>query len=382
MKYSEEGFRAFYHSFVAVPVTKNTRNTLKDFPNEDISNYIVCYGYYDSQAGMTLEVLGGALIENGDVKYAYGNNEISSKIRIDLIEDEDCYYLPDKAGDLAEIHKEKLEMLKGYAVSEEVEKTRELAFLDDSRDKVYIDDVLVYLVRDGLKPEGCWTRITGTGDHWFMGTLLNEPDQDFGWHEGESISFFVKETDDHKVICFTDMNPSQKITEEDLEDGSMLKAAVEKFEAERNEPNFIDVLEILRDSYVWIPCTAVFADVDLAKLDKMAKEAGDDIDSLVGMEFSTDEPTRMIPDILKNGDNFFFPIFSSAEEMGEYGENFSKVQRHILDVIPLAVNNEKNVSGIVLNAFSTPFILERQIFDIVQNMKSRVELSKAKENEV
>ena len=77
-----------------------------------------------------------------------------------------------------------------------------------------------------------------------------------------------------------------------------------------------------------------------------------------------------------NGDDFFFPIFSSAEEMGEYGKNFSKIQKHILEVIPLARNNEKNVSGIVLNAFSDPFVLETKIFDIVENMKSRVEASK------
>ena len=81
----------------------------------------------------------------------------------------------------------------------------------------------------------------------------------------------------------------------------------------------------------------------------------------------------MIPDILQNGNDFFFPVFSSVEEMGEYGENFSKIQKHILDVISMARNNEKNISGIVLNAFTEPFVLDAEIFDIVENMKTRLE---------
>lgn len=59
--------------------------------------------------------------------------------------------------------------------------------------------------------------------------------------------------------------------------------------------------------------------------------------------------------------------------MGEYGNDFSKVQKHILEVIPLARNNEKELVGIVLNAFSEPFVLDRKIWDIVENMKSRIE---------
>ena len=81
---------------------------------------------------------------------------------------------------------------------------------------------------------------------------------------------------------------------------------------------------------------------------------------------------RLIPDILTNGTEYFFPIFSSEEEMGEYGENFSKVQKHMLEVIPLARNNEKDPAGIVLNAFSGPFILDKQLYEIVEKMKSRI----------
>ena len=56
--------------------------------------------------------------------------------------------------------------------------------------------------------------------------------------------------------------------------------------------------------------------------------------------------------------------------MGEYGEYFSKVQKHFLEAIMLAENNKKNVAGIVVNAFSEPFILRKEMFDLVKEMES------------
>ena len=38
----------------------------------------------------------------------------------------------------------------------------------------------------------------------------------------------------------------------------------------------------------------------------------------------------------------------------------------------LAKNNDKKPVGIVLNAFSEPFILDKEVWDIVENMKSRL----------
>lgn len=59
--------------------------------------------------------------------------------------------------------------------------------------------------------------------------------------------------------------------------------------------------------------------------------------------------------------------------MGDYGEAFSKIRKHMLEVIPLARNNERKLDGIVLNAFTEPFLLDAEIFDIVENMKSRID---------
>lgn len=168
------------------------------------------------------------------------------------------------------------------------------------------------------------------------------------------------------------MNPSQILKPEDLEDGSMLKTAITAFNSERTKQGLIQIMEILRDSLVWIPCNAVLSDVDQKALADLVSRADGNLDSLKGIEISNQENIRMIPDILQNGDDFFFPAFITTEDMGEYGQNFSKVQKHFLEVIALARNNEKNVSGIVINAFSEPWVLDKELFDYVEKMKSRM----------
>ena len=376
MRYKDTGFRAFYHHFIAVPIREDLRAALKDFPGADDANCILTYGYIDRECGLTLEILAAGVEGKKGFNFADGNDTISSKIRIENVSNDDVAFFADEDGSLVKRYSQKIEMLHHYDAPEEVEKTRGMTFLDGSRDPNCVDDVLVYLVKDGLKPEGCWTRIIGLGDHWIMGTLLNEPDQDFGYHIGEKIAFFVQEPEDKIVICYSDMNPSKKLTAEDLEDGSMLEAAVTVFNNERTEPHLIDILELLRDSFVWIPCNAVMSEEDQKYWDEIAEKLNNDPDAdpteLIGKEYTSKGPTRMIPDILQNGDSYFFPVFSTVAAMGEYGENFSKVQKHMLEAISLARNNEKELAGIVLNAFTEPFVLDAKIWDIVENMKSRI----------
>ena len=49
---------------------------------------------------------------------------------------------------------------------------------------------------------------------------------------------------------------------------------------------------------------------------------------------------------------------------------FSRIEKHFLDAIVLARNNEKNVQGIVINAFSEPFIIPRELFEKIERMPS------------
>lgn len=373
MKYKDTGFRALYKNFVAFMLKDNLKQCIEGYPNADKANCILTYGYIDQEAGLTMEVLCAGK-KNGD-SFAFFNASKENRVilRVGSVIDNEFYVFDNSDGSLSKKYSDKLEVVKNYEAPEEVEESRKMAFLDKLRHEYYPDDVMVYLTREGLNPEGCWVRIIGLGDHFIMGTLLNEPDQDFGYHSGEKVAFFVQKQKDESIILYTDMTPSRNLTAEDLEDGTLLKEAVTVFNKERTEDHFLDVLEFLRDSYVWIPCNAVMSEADMARFEQAMKDAGDDLSALVGEEFTTNDEVRLVPDILQNGDQFYFPVFSSEEEMGEYGEHFSKVQKHLLEVIPMARNNEKNVSGIVLNAFTEPFVLDAEIYDIVEKMKSRLE---------
>ena len=166
--------------------------------------------------------------------------------------------------------------------------------------------------------------------------------------------------------------PDDPITEELLEGGEFLKRAISICNRNHTSLNHIKLIKILRHSYIWVPCNAVMGEQDAKHFEALIKKAmeNDDFDSLVGEEYVSQEETRMIPDILQSGDDFFFPVFSSIDEMGEYGDHFSKVEMPFLRAINLARNNEKQVKGIVINAFSEPFEIPTEIFEIIGNMDS------------
>ncbi len=89
-------------------------------------------------------------------------------LRVGSVIEDEFYLLDDRGGKLSKKYSAKLDMLKHYDAPEEVEESRKMAFLDKSRYEFYPDDVMVYLTKDGLNPEGCWVRIIGLGDHFIM----------------------------------------------------------------------------------------------------------------------------------------------------------------------------------------------------------------------
>ena len=206
MKFSEVGFRAFYRNFIVVPMKDNLRDVLKDFPGADRANCILTYGYIDRMAGLTLEVLAAAFTDNEEMSFGVGNSEKLSKIRIGSVIDDECYYIDDEDDSMYKLYSDKLDMLKNYAAEDGVEESRNMDFLDSSRSPEYPDDVLVYLLKNGNKPEGCWVRIEALAEHEIIGTLLNEPSQDFGYHSGNQIVFYVHQTENKEIILCANLN--------------------------------------------------------------------------------------------------------------------------------------------------------------------------------
>ena len=152
------------------------------------------------------------------------------------------------------------------------------------------------------------------------------------------------------------------VKRETLESGNVLKALIEQYLDDQKEENLFPVLGCLRDSFVWIPGRMILSEADMAKFAN-AKE---------GDILSNDDVIKFEPDILQNGEYKFYPVFSSAEEMGEYGNGFSKVQKHFFEAMNFALGKEETV-GIVVNAFSTPFIVPKEWFDLIGQIPTNIE---------
>lgn len=364
MKLNEVGFRAVYKNYVVYSLNEKFRECMKDYPGIDEANCMLLYGYIDMSQGLTLEVLAAGVDDNGSAKFFDTCESTRFFIRAGSIMEDEFAIIEDNDNYFGKRYAEKIELLTNYDAPENIEKTREMSFLDGCRHPFYPDDVQVRLIKDDLQVEVCWARIIDLAETYFMATLLNEPHQDFGFHEGEEIAFALYKTDEGEIICFSDMNPDVKLTQEDLEGGELLRKAIESFNENRTQEGLMDILFLLRDSYVWIPCNIVMSNKD-EEMFKNSKKG--DVVSLQG-------DMRMIPDILKNGEDLFFPVFSNSEAMGEYGEDFSKIEKHFLEALVLANNNDADVKGIVVDAFTNPFVLEKGLFDLFDGkIKSRLE---------
>ncbi len=252
MSYNETGFRPIYHRYTAFMLTDTLKSYITDFPDAEKANCVLTYGYVDDDDELMLEILAAGEKTESGFYFFEGNDAVHSSIQIASVEDDNYFCFDDEDGSLHEKYAEKINSLEEYAASEEVEKTREMSFLDDSRDKYHIDYVRVCLMKEGLELEPCWTKIVGLGEHWFIGRLLEEPKQNFGYSAREKIAFYVHDQEDKSVICYSNMDPSLKLTTDDLQDGKLLKQAAAAFDKECTNEHLESLLELLRDFRVTV----------------------------------------------------------------------------------------------------------------------------------
>ncbi len=225
----------------------------------------------------------------------------------------------------------------------DVLKTREMTFLDASRSKDCVDDILVYLTREGFEPEPHYVKITGLGDRWFVGTLLEEPNAEFGCHVGDVIPFFAQQLEDGSVICFANMTPEPKFDAEAFSDGKMLDEAIMVFNQRHNEESLVELLQILRDTPLVVPCKEIISE--------------DEIN----------------PQLLLRQDKYYFPVFSNEEALGDNAEGMPTVKRSILEVIELAGKEEQKVESIIVNPFTEAFAFIPDFWEMMKELDSRIE---------
>jgi len=74
---------------------------------------------------------------------------------------------------------------------EEAVEIRKMSELDDFRIKDFPDNIEVLLIGKGFDQERIIVRAETFGENCFNGILLTEPDQPFGIHKGDEISFML-----------------------------------------------------------------------------------------------------------------------------------------------------------------------------------------------
>ena len=148
----------------------------------------------------------------------------------------------------------------------------------------------------------------------------------------------------------------------------LLERAIRASESDRSEQMLMTILWYLKSSLLWVPCSAVLSEADQAQVEELLTKHDEDPGAMEGETFRTLDSIRLVPDILQNGEDYFFPAFTTAEEMGEYGNGFSKVQKHVMEIIALAKNNEKDVKGLVINAFTKPFVVPGELFPALEHL--------------
>lgn len=120
-----------------------------------------------------------------------------------------------------------------------------------------------------------------------------------------------------------------------INDSQYLKQALQAYRNNlgvMTETDLLHVVEVLKKSRVWIPYQQ-------------------------GMNQ---------PDILSKDNKLYFPIFSSQQELGEYGRQFLIQEKSYFEWLALAKGSKKPISGIVVNAFTDSVILTWNLFDYVE----------------
>ncbi len=206
MNYDNAGFRFLYQRFIVFD-KMIVSDQKKDYQKYEEADGALTYGYIDHQRGFSFLLLG--LIR----KTADGIQVIETKpvsittiIRAESIPQEEAMIINDDEK-LSESFKKEIEDIKAnYDNDKGIQESRELSYLDELRDPYYVDDVQVYLFGNELGPEICWVRIEGCGEDHLRGVLLNEPEEDLGFHINDEVYFTLKKTYDDTWMAIAEQN--------------------------------------------------------------------------------------------------------------------------------------------------------------------------------
>ena len=197
----DTGFREFYHRFVYIECRDVLERLMGDFLNDDDTGAIA-YGYIDEQAGLSFQIVKVAAIKDNHICFRDSIEKAMLIMRYGSLEKARFVDLAQTDVDTKQFADFEQIIREHYDTdNQEKEQLRELAFLDSSRHPEYPDDLAVLLLHEDHQPEQVWVRGDHLTENEIRGTLLNEPNADFGVHHGDSIQIIPYKQDDGSIVC-------------------------------------------------------------------------------------------------------------------------------------------------------------------------------------
>ena len=351
MKYKDLGFRAIYEQFCAFPLKDEMREDLMNYPGFNKADGMLCYGYMHPEEGLMLAVMAIGMLEGSDIQCFREPQEKIISMPPEEFENEEIITFKESDRILRMQYDDQIRALGNRNDVEYMRANRSITFIDELRDPRFIDDVPVELWRKDRDAETVMVRITDSDMDALIGQLRQEPKQDFGVHEGDEIRFVVFRNGQKRLTAYKDFDADTGYTPDQLEDGTILKEAIHRFRGDRTEKNLMGLLHVLRDSQFYIPCQTV-TDAELP-------------------EDSDQDGVMMMPQIMKNiKDQYFLPVFSDLEEMGEMKDTCRPMRSDILSAIRFAKDSEYAVAGIVVNMNSELFFIGEDLYPVLRQMES------------
>lgn len=227
----EENFRELYGSYIIVKNKDIAQKVAKGFQidsimSDDISdeeleerfnsldvpediNSVFVVPYIDYQRGISFLTLTYAYY-NEDTVNIYKRNdnfEVFSITRRESFEnsefiriDEISNVFTEDGFDLNCFEEYANEHIEIYDFDDDIKELRNLKSLDKFRNNEFPDDILVIFFKEGCEPEGMWVRYKKKVNDYFIGELLNSPNQNLGVIMGDSINFIIGED-----MCFCNL---------------------------------------------------------------------------------------------------------------------------------------------------------------------------------
>ena len=149
--------------------------------------------------------------------------------------------------------------------------------------------------------------------------------------------------------------------------GDEVRDAINRYNQDMTESNLMEVARLLKDAWMWIPCTMYLSDNDQKRLSEFIANVGGDKDSL--KEFKPMDEAKMVPDTYEQGDEKFLLVFTHEEEMMEYDDSMAKVKRPFMEAIEIAKNSNNTITGIAINAFKTGVVVSSDLWEFFENMQ-------------